>query len=422
MRNLIVMLQISIKSLLISFLFVFLLTNKSIANTDVANQWWFNVELIAFKRYLSPSNDENFDYANFSSQFEADIDLMTLNALEASDPDRLYYYLLPLCEDTKKEKPSATNPIPAMDNAEFDTSLNEAVDNNEPELVDEESSQTNINQVNVDRETSFSANEEPKFNFDETLVDEDVSITCVRQSKLDELEQIFANLERWPKEVFASQDFFIDYAHLIPKSSTYLQEYNQKISSQRDISPLLYMGWRQNVQFGINNAPFHKIKAGRLLSLSESLSSTEEDLDKIQALEENNESEFFNILKEKLEQQQAIDWFDDQLEESQDDDIAIDNKFELEGLFKVYLDYVNQVPYLHLESEFKHYRLQNANTPEEQIVEYPFKQRRRIISKQIHYFDHPAFGIVVRLERYYPPVEDEIAELENVVTDDSESQ
>jgi hypothetical protein len=37
------------------------------------------------------------------------------------------------------------------------------------------------------------------------------------------------------------------------------------------------------------------------------------------------------------------------------------------------------------------------------INAFPLKQRRRIISKQIHYFDHPAFGIIIRLERFEVP-------------------
>jgi hypothetical protein len=42
-----------------------------------------------------------------------------------------------------------------------------------------------------------------------------------------------------------------------------------------------------------------------------------------------------------------------------------------------------------------------------------FNQLRRVISKQVHYFDHPLFGMVVRLNRYRWPEEEEVeAEVE----------
>ena len=34
-----------------------------------------------------------------------------------------------------------------------------------------------------------------------------------------------------------------------------------------------------------------------------------------------------------------------------------------------------------------------------------FNQLRRVISKQVHYFDHPLFGMIVRINRYRWPEE-----------------
>jgi hypothetical protein len=37
-----------------------------------------------------------------------------------------------------------------------------------------------------------------------------------------------------------------------------------------------------------------------------------------------------------------------------------------------------------------------------------FNQLRRVISKQVHYFDHPLFGMIVRINRYrWPEIEQE---------------
>ena len=63
------------------------------------------------------------------------------------------------------------------------------------------------------------------------------------------------------------------------------------------------------------------------------------------------------------------------------------------------------MPYLHIDSEFGFNELELNSVGEAEIKQYPFKQRRRVISKQIHYFDHPKIGIIMRLERYEQPKE-----------------
>jgi hypothetical protein len=42
-----------------------------------------------------------------------------------------------------------------------------------------------------------------------------------------------------------------------------------------------------------------------------------------------------------------------------------------------------------------------------------FNQLRRVVSKQVHYFDHPLFGMIVRINRFKWPVEPEESELED---------
>ena len=41
--------------------------------------------------------------------------------------------------------------------------------------------------------------------------------------------------------------------------------------------------------------------------------------------------------------------------------------------------------------------------PEYELVAVPFHQMRRVISKQLHYFDHPLFGMVVKIRRFKTP-------------------
>ena len=98
--------------------------------------------------------------------------------------------------------------------------------------------------------------------------------------------------------------------------------------------------------------------------------------------------------------------------------------WELDGLFNVYLQYVGRVPYLHIDSQFNFRQpmivpnqsaslssgavltssdLSDTTAPQYFLKPYHFQQLRRVVSRQIHYFDHPMFGMVVQIRRYQIP-------------------
>jgi hypothetical protein len=128
----------------------------------------------------------------------------------------------------------------------------------------------------------------------------------------------------------------------------------------------------------------------------------------------------------------------------QDEDGVSDVAFrtpiwEIDGTIKVFLKYINRVPYLHVDSEMYyrqpvplHYfsnefgnefgnedastnnvsnEKDSAATHSEgqayKLVSVPLIEQRRIISTQLHYFDHPLFGFVVQVRRYNRPSADE---------------
>jgi hypothetical protein len=81
--------------------------------------------------------------------------------------------------------------------------------------------------------------------------------------------------------------------------------------------------------------------------------------------------------------------------------------WSLDGLFKVHLDH-----YLYINSEFNliekkpvtssvEQNSQGTKTLNEQQI-ISFKQDRRVISGEIHYFDHPHIGMVVQIRRFDP--------------------
>ena len=128
----------------------------------------------------------------------------------------------------------------------------------------------------------------------------------------------------------------------------------------------------------------------------------------------------------------------------QDEDGVSDVAFrtpiwEIDGTIKVFLKYINRVPYLHVDSEmyyrqpvpmhyfsnefgdeFSNEDASTTNISNEKgsaatysegqaykLVSVPLIEQRRIISTQLHYFDHPLFGFVVQVRRYNRPSADE---------------
>jgi hypothetical protein len=142
--------------------------------------------------------------------------------------------------------------------------------------------------------------------------------------------------------------------------------------------------------------------------------------------------------------------------------IIIKELWQLDGEITVYLRNINRVPYLHIDSNldfrqpiFDSNKILKMHSPPTSLTEQSaaitnrlqqtdslqqtnslqpsltqpsfqkqntqepnflqsvnFNQLRRVISKQVHYFDHPLFGMVVRLNRYRWPEEDEQEETE----------
>jgi len=93
---------------------------------------------------------------------------------------------------------------------------------------------------------------------------------------------------------------------------------------------------------------------------------------------------------------------------TQDKSISIETPLQpwsLDGLFKVHLDH-----YLYINSELNLVEKStlssttknkaDVTTPTQQIIS--FKQDRRVISGEIHYFDHPHIGMIVQIRRFDP--------------------
>ena len=274
-------------------------------------------------------------------------------------------------------------------------------------------------------------------------------------------------------------------AHLLTSNQQALSSISRQIRSNRELERLFHATWRQPVMFGKNKAFNVRLYGGQnyaqqfdmngdmreqklanssdnepnnsatefgydsTAALSDydsnytsgtdknSLSdvSTAFEADKIAAQDTDQfiaVSDIFADLNRRLSNPQAIEYgafkaLDTPIIVEQGEDDTTDASlrtpiWEIDGTIKVFLKYINRVPYLHVDGEM-FYRQPvpmsyfsseddssgNAAKPrmapstEYKLVSVPLAEQRRVISTQLHYFDHPLFGFVVQIRRYNRP-------------------
>lgn len=267
------------------------------------------------------------------------------------------------------------------------------------------------------------------------------------------------------------------HAHLLSKNVQHLTNLSRQIRQNRDLTRLLHIVWRQPVKFGEDNAFNVRLFAGKNYATefnadgtfrtpliphttveitqpssenqsfndgeenSKALSFDEvsEDL-KVEGLEvedtqtylaPNGQSNyFFEQLETRLASPAPISFNDmtaqssaNVVDDANEEGIAPALRtpiWQLDGNLKVFLKYINNVPYLHIDSNLlyrqpislelmgsKQGNVNNITPAQEQLVSLSFNEQRRVISKQLHYFDHPLFGMIVQIRRYHPPSQPE---------------
>jgi|GEM_PF-717502 len=209
-----------------------------------------------------------------------------------------------------------------------------------------------------------------------------------------------------------------EYAHMLPQSELQLVSLYKDVNWDKSYTPLLHTVWRQPVHIDDENAYSIPILAGKNLTYqaptpqllaqpsleqANTLMGTDNPSNDYPINESPiNESPINIVQKIKLGLDGTVPLYPDQLKETQDKAmIDTTSVFEFEGLVTIYIKYINRVPYLHIDS----HALFNTSSVSDPltIIPHTFKQRRRIISNQVHYFDHPYFGMVIELRRYKRP-------------------
>jgi hypothetical protein len=442
-------------------------------------QWWFNVELIVFKRTLLPSNNENFAAETViqnTAQNDAN-NLLYLAALQNASSFKAYFAALPRCgvtatvesafgasvdfsyqprpqvfiKDTADSKQGGLNKHDTNQEIIEDTNQ-EIIEDTNQEIIEDTNQNlsqhqnnllissaallknilapfdmsnfitqsASISKINIDNEALTSdqaaimalTNHVIDINLQlQKIANSAVSLRCVNNQPQPSISD-FA-LPNIGPQLFSDNSFFTGNNQVLARSDLVLQDYAQSVFKQRDITALLYTAWRQEVQFGIENAEFIRVRAGNVLETShvQSFEQWQKAYSRTNnALVESDDIRFFDILQTSLDNNQSVDWLAQSplLQNTSETEFTLEKQYEIDGKIKVYLDYVNQVPYLHIDSEFNRFSLVLDINGSSHLSAFPSKQRRRVISKQIHYFDHPAFGLIVRLERFTPPTDDQV--------------
>lgn len=241
------------------------------------------------------------------------------------------------------------------------------------------------------------------------------------------------------------------HAHLLPASSQQLTSLSRQIRQNRDLTRLLHVTWRQPVLFGKDNAFNVRLFAGQNFADRFTLSgdpivtpvvNNDELLPSLSNLSGQSDhpntsaDQFFDHLEQKLSAPAPVDfsYFSDTIINKLGTPLPNDESeivqqapttpiWQLDGSLKVFLKYINRVPYLHIDSALFYRQpiplkalkpidenagMDSAMSPTEaqadyRLVSVPFSEQRRVISKQLHYFDHPLFGMVVEIRRYKRP-------------------
>ncbi|WP_052010073.1 MULTISPECIES: CsiV family protein [unclassified Alteromonas] len=263
--------------------------------------------------------------------------------------------------------------------------------------------------------------------------------------------------------------------HLLSSDLQELTSISRQIRSNRQLERLLHVAWRQPVKFGKSKAFNVRLFGGTNYAsrfnkdgeqIQDKRPAVTDTTDTMQASKEAtigviNEDEqtaivsdaFFTSLEQRLSQPepvsfktlQRLETEGDLSDETTNDSGAFREPiWEIDGRMKVFLKYINRVPYLHIDSEM-FYRHQvptqyftasdlstelassnsgafvndegensvlenslsetSAQTVEYQLVSIPLAEQRRVISKQLHYFDHPLYGFIVQIRRYERPLQ-----------------
>lgn len=251
-----------------------------------------------------------------------------------------------------------------------------------------------------------------------------------------------------PEEISATEDLYNPNPYLLNNDSLALNSIVKQLKRSKDFRPLLHIGWRQPVSSRRHAIPI-KLFAGdnlqqdyleqlklyqqqktQVMSQEQSLNSIlfndlgdESVLTEQEQLIQNKEKRLTNIINQlstitedtptlisELEQVPPPLQIDEMLSKTlmTEPPLAPIQPWYLQGFMQIYINSNNR---LNIIADFN---MLNLTLSEQETIKrrpnaelnlqtIPFKQRRQVISTEIHYFDHPYLGMIVQIRRHQRP-------------------
>lgn len=205
---------------------------------------------------------------------------------------------------------------------------------------------------------------------------------------------------------------------LMPQNVHELTETRQQLTEKGLVKPLLHVAWRQPV-FSEQDNNTLRLFAGEQFSEEFNYDGfTKQTLDDASIEQQSEQQTLVEQVQTLLKKVDAEEFVftkaDSQAPKPLDNtDQLPELIWELDGLLHIFL--IGN--YLHIDSDFN---LRETTTIKSAVSDlkqqaqqalsgkaaeqpflraYPFKQRRRVISHETHYFDHPKIGMVIQIRR-----------------------
>jgi len=265
-------------------------------------------------------------------------------------------------------------------------------------------------------------------------------------------------IEKVPATINNSEDIYSNTDYLLSKDSLKLNDIVKQLSRSKNFRPLLHIGWRQITKTKRLAVPM-KFYAGDNFAFhyQQKLEQYKQEQAQAERQEDNLQQAIFNgntgtnannitakVSKEALSQQVKLDRIeaiiakmtnlpkDTQglLQEINNNisatNIALDSinllenppikppqDWSIDGFFKVEVDH-----FLHITTDLNIMNMtlaelatqellpENSTKKKTPLTTVNFKQDRRVRSKEIHYFDHPYIGMIVRILPFKKPVKE----------------
>ncbi|WP_068547108.1 CsiV family protein [Thalassotalea crassostreae] len=387
---------------------------------------WFEIEVILVEQLMNKSRYNEEFHATTKNQ-SSKPELQLINS---------YLYNLVSYQQQLKECPESAN------------KSSSSVTSSSDKLADIDQQ---LQQLNTDADTDLSAEQSNLLaSIQKNLADieqqlANIQLDCNDQS-FDQFDNAIANsFYQVPTVISGHEDIYSNVPYLLNKENLGLSHITNSLKRSKHFKPVLHVAWRQPV-LERNKAVPVRLMAGEnwpmneqpetlmLVSKTSQANSEQQLLNEPQLLSEEQKIEQHLMKVIAISEQESFDrtalLTDVRLGEDEKlfaaSDVRKDKNeplqpFTIDGLFNVHLDH-----YLFINSQFSvqanvtdlnsNKTVSNSDDKSaEKTVLVPFKQNRRVISGEIHYFDHPYMGMIVQIRRHERPVklDDETQSLDN---------